>query len=57
MMDGRFKVDVDTTDFRYMIGEVELIGTLRYANGENGEEEEEREKLKQKMDQDIKAFM
>jgi thiamine-triphosphatase len=57
MMDSRFKVDVDTTDFGHMIGEVELTGTLRYANGENGEEEEEREKLKQKMDQDIKAFM
>jgi thiamine-triphosphatase len=57
IMDGRFKVDVDTTDFGHMVGEVELTGTLRSANGEHGEEEEEREKLKQEMDQDIKAFM
>jgi thiamine-triphosphatase len=54
MMDGRFKVDVDTTDFGHMVGEVELTETLRSANGEHGEEEE---KLKQEMDQDIKAFM
>lgn len=58
IMDGKFKVDVDTTDFGHIVGEVELTGTLRYANGEHGEEEEEREKkLKQEMDQDIKAFM
>jgi thiamine-triphosphatase len=58
IMDGRFKVDVDTTDFGHIVGEVELTGTLRYADGEHGEEEEEREKkLKQEMDQDIKAFM
>ncbi|KAF4629877.1 hypothetical protein G7Y89_g8271 [Cudoniella acicularis] len=58
MMDGRFKVDVDTTDFGHIVGEVELTGTLPYANGEHTGEGEEREKqLKQKMDQDIKAFM
>jgi thiamine-triphosphatase len=57
MMDGRFKVDVDTTDFGHMVGEVELTRTLRAANGEHGEEEEEREQLKQEMDRDIKAFM
>jgi len=58
MIDGRFKVDVDTTDFGHIVGEVELTGTLRYANGEHSEEEEEEEKkLKQKMDQDIKVFM
>ena len=45
IMDGRFKVDVDTTDFGHMVGEVELTGTLRSANGEHGEEEEEREKV------------
>ena len=53
---GRFKVDVDTTDFGHIAGEVELTGTLRPAS-EHGEEEEEREKLKQEMDQDINAFM
>lgn len=58
MIDGRFKVDVDIIDFGHIVGEVELTGTLRYANGEHGEEEEQEEKkLKQKMDQDIKAFM
>lgn len=58
IMDGRFKVDVDTTDSGHIVGEVELTGTLRYANGERGEEEEEREKkLKQEMDQNTKAFM
>lgn len=57
-MDGRFRVDVDTTDFGHIVGEVELIGSLRYTNSEHREEEEEREKkLKQEMDQDIKAFM
>ena len=56
-MDGRFKFNVDTTDFRYMVREVELIRTLWSANGEYSEEEEERGKLKREMDQDIKAFM
>jgi thiamine-triphosphatase len=49
IMDGRFKVDVDTTDFGHVVGEVELTRTLRSANGgygEYGEEEEERERLK-----------
>lgn len=58
MVDSMFKVDVDTIDFGHIVGEVELTGTLQDANGENGEEEEEREtKLKQEMDQDIKALM
>jgi len=54
MIDGRFKVDVDTTDFGHIVGEVELIKTLQYANGEG---EEKDEILKNKMDQEIKAFM
>lgn len=58
MIDGRFKVDVDTTDFGHIVGEVELTGNLRYANSKYGEKEEEDEKqLRQKMDQDIQAFM
>ena len=58
MIDGRFKVDVDTTDFGHIIGEGELTRTLQCANGEHGEEEEEKgKKLKEKMDQEIKAFM
>jgi thiamine-triphosphatase len=56
IMDGRFKVNVDTTDFGYIVGEVELTETFRSANGEHSEEKEG-EKLKQEMDQDIKAFM
>ncbi|KAH6664453.1 CYTH-like domain-containing protein [Halenospora varia] len=55
MMDGRFKVDVDTTDFGHSVGEVELTRTFQYANGE--EEKEEEKKLEEKMDQEIKAFM
>ena len=58
MIDGRFKVDVDTTDFGHTVGEVELTRTLQYTNGEHGDEEKEVEKrLKEKMDQEIKAFM
>jgi hypothetical protein len=45
MIDGRFKVDVDITDFGHIVGEVELTRTLQYANGEYGEEKQ------------IKAFM
>jgi thiamine-triphosphatase len=40
IIDGRFKVDVDTTDFGHIIREVELTRTLQCANGEHGEEEE-----------------
>lgn len=58
MVDGRFKVDIDTTDFGHTVGEVELTRTLQYANGEHGEGREEKEtKMKEKMDQEIKAFM
>jgi thiamine-triphosphatase len=49
IIDGRFKVDVDITDFGHMVGEVELTRTLRSTNGgygEYGEEEEGRERLK-----------
>jgi thiamine-triphosphatase len=55
IIDGRFKVDVDTTDFGHIVGEVELTRTLQCANDEYGEEEEKG--LREKMDQEIKAFM
>jgi thiamine-triphosphatase len=57
MMDGKFKVDVDTIDFGHIVGKVELTRIFRFANGEHSKEEEEREKLKQEIDYDIKAFM
>ncbi|KAN0116781.1 hypothetical protein V8E51_002758 [Hyaloscypha variabilis] len=57
IIDGRFKVNVDITDFRHIVREVELTRTLRSANSEHSKEEEEREKLKQEMDHDIKAFI
>lgn len=59
MIDGRFKVDIDTTDFGHTVGEVELTVALPHANGENAKEEEgEKEKrLKEKMNQEIQAFM
>jgi thiamine-triphosphatase len=58
MIDGKFKVDVDTTDFGHIVGEVELTRTLQYTNTEPGEEEEENVIFwKEKMDQEIKAFM
>jgi len=44
MINNRFKVDVDTTDFEHIVGEVELIRILQYANSEHGEEEEEKQK-------------
>jgi thiamine-triphosphatase len=56
IIDGRFKVNVDTTDFGHIVREVELTETFRSANSEHSEEKEG-EKLKQEMDQDIKAFM
>jgi hypothetical protein len=46
MIDGRFKVNVNTTDFGHIVREVELTGTLRFTNSEHSKEEEEREKLK-----------
>ncbi|RDL36243.1 Uncharacterized protein BP5553_06855 [Venustampulla echinocandica] len=52
MIDGSFKVDVDTTDFGNTVGEVELTRTLRYADGEEGETN-----IREKMDQEIRAFM
>ncbi|OBT71264.1 hypothetical protein VF21_09931 [Pseudogymnoascus sp. 05NY08] len=53
MIDGKFKVDVDKTDFGHTVGEVELTRTLEYVN----EEEEKLKELKEKMDQEIKLFM
>ncbi|KFZ20938.1 hypothetical protein V502_02965 [Pseudogymnoascus sp. VKM F-4520 (FW-2644)] len=53
MIDGKFKVDVDKTDFGHIVGEVELTRTLEYVN----EEEEKLKELKEKMDQEIKLFM
>jgi thiamine-triphosphatase len=52
IIDGSFKVDVDTTDFGHIVGEVELTKTLRYTD-----DEEEETKLRDEMDQEIKAFM
>jgi thiamine-triphosphatase len=57
IMDGKFKINVDTIDFRYIVGKVELTRIFRFINGEYSKEEEEREKLKQEIDYDIKAFM
>lgn len=53
MIDGKFKVDVDKTDFGHTVGEVELTRTLEYVN----EEEAKLKGLKEKMDQEIKLFM
>jgi thiamine-triphosphatase len=58
MIDGRFKIDVDRTDFGHVVGEVELTATLQYAIGQHGEVEEERQRiLREKMDQEIEVFM
>jgi len=58
MIDNRFKVNVDTIDFKHIIGEMELIRILQYANSEHSEEEEEKQKkLKVNMNQEIKSFM
>ncbi|KFY03039.1 hypothetical protein V490_00333 [Pseudogymnoascus sp. VKM F-3557] len=53
MIDGKFKVDVDKTDFGHTVGEVELTKTLKYVN----KEEEKLKELKEQMDQEIKLFM
>jgi len=51
IIEGSYKVDVDTTDFGHIVGEVELTRILQDAD------EEEEAGLTEKMDQDIKAFM
>ncbi|RMZ77163.1 hypothetical protein DV737_g4497, partial [Chaetothyriales sp. CBS 132003] len=56
MIDGTFKVDVDTTDFGHSVGEVELTATLG-KNTNGGDQVGEEEELRHKMDQDINAFM
>ncbi|KAH8197333.1 hypothetical protein TruAng_008499 [Truncatella angustata] len=57
IIDGKFRVDVDTTDFGHTVGEVELTAFLQSASGEQGEEQEEEKNLREKMNQEIKAFM
>ncbi|KAH6648118.1 CYTH-like domain-containing protein [Truncatella angustata] len=57
IIDGKFRVDVDTTDFGHTVGEVELTEVLQSASGEQGEEQEEEKNLREKMNQEIKAFM
>ena len=58
MIDSRFKVNVNTTDFERIVGEVKFTRILQYANSEHGEEEEEKEKkFEVNINQEIKAFM
>lgn len=58
LLDGKFKVDVDTTDFGHVVGEVELTRNLKYADGEDTKDEKEKEGiLKEKMNQEIEDFM
>lgn len=56
-IDGRFKVDIDTTDFGHIIGEVELTEALASIGGERAEGEGAEEHLKERMNQEIQAFM
>ncbi|KAK9418680.1 putative Pyrroline-5-carboxylate reductase dimerization domain-containing protein [Seiridium unicorne] len=64
MIDGKFRVYVDTLDFGHIMGEVELTELLQSVGREYGKEEElgrEEEldkemKLKEKMDQEIEAL-
>jgi thiamine-triphosphatase len=58
VLEGRFNVDVDTTDFGHVVGEVELLRFLENLKGEDGEGEKERvKKLRAEMDREIEAFM
>ncbi|KAH8803477.1 CYTH-like domain-containing protein [Xylogone sp. PMI_703] len=58
MLDGRFKVDIDETDFGHIVGEVELTETLERVSSEHdGKGEKEESRLKEEMDQDIETFM
>lgn len=57
ILDDKFKVDVDATNFGHTVGEVELTHTVS-VHDEHGEIEEEKEKeLREKMDREIEAFM
>ncbi|TAQ86786.1 hypothetical protein B7494_g4877 [Chlorociboria aeruginascens] len=51
IIDSRFRVDVDTTDFGHMVGEVELTRSLQF------EDEVEKERLQEEMDHEIRDFM
>ncbi|PGG99609.1 hypothetical protein AJ79_08469 [Helicocarpus griseus UAMH5409] len=58
MLDGKFKVDVDMTDFGHSVGEVELTSILPSnvcGSIERGKASES--KMKEKMDQEIEGFM
>ncbi|KAK8120251.1 hypothetical protein PG999_004371 [Apiospora kogelbergensis] len=58
MIDGKFKVDVDSTDFGHIVGEVELTRILEHGMGRQDEEAREMLAiLKETMNQDIEAFM
>lgn len=60
MVDGRFRVDVDTVDFGHVVGEVELTCELDNNGGTHAEGQGQEEKarlLRETMDRDIRAFM
>ncbi len=49
---------VDTTDFGHVVGKVDLARTWRHANNEDSEEEgEQKRKLSEEMESEIKTFM
>lgn len=56
IINDKFKVDVDVTNFGHTVGEVELTRTFLYGNPKNVEEGKE-VKLKEVMDKEIKDFM
>lgn len=55
MIDDRFRVDVDTTDFGHSVGEVELTHALQVPTNER--EKEKERGLRQEMDREIEIFM
>lgn len=57
MLDGKFQVDVDTTDFEHMVGEVELTSYLKYGDGHHGVDHKLEEDMRANMDMEIKNFM
>ncbi len=58
MLDGEFKVHVDTTDFGHVVGKVKLSRFLGGFTEEREEGEEEIVKfVREEMDREVEAFM
>jgi len=57
MLDRKFQVDVDTTDFGHKVGEVELTTYLDCGNSKHGVDQKREADIRANMDTEIKNFM